>query len=96
MFLAPPCTGWHNCLTCGKLSTMDIAPILAETVSLRFHLHTSVLLVMSGVGVFFWWAFTQLGPKQVEPGEVVSTRRQRAWIIFGFLITLVLVLRSGR
>ncbi len=68
---------------------MDLAPVLAETVSLRFHIHTSVLLVLGAVGVFFWWAFTRLGPTEVQPGEVVSTRRQRGWIIFGLAITLV-------
>ena len=36
-----------------------------------------------------WWAFTRLGPTQVAAGEVVSTRRQRSWIIFGLATTFV-------
>jgi putative membrane protein len=66
---------------------MDLA--LSESVSLRFHPHASVVLVMGAVAVFFWWAFTQLGPQEIEPGEVVATRRQRSWIVAGFVATLL-------
>jgi putative membrane protein len=62
----------------------------AQHASLPFHSHPSVLLTIGGVGVFFWWAFTRLGPRLVAegaaPGEVggaVSTARQRHWIIAG-------------
>jgi putative membrane protein len=63
-------------------------------VTLRFHSHPSVLLVIGGLGVFFWWAFTKLGPSlvessQVEPGEVVATRRQKQWIAAGLAWTFV-------
>ncbi len=69
---------------------MDLASVFAETtVSLRFHPHASVLLVMGGVAVFYWWAFTRLGPKEVQTGEAVSTPRQRNWIVFGFVATFV-------
>ena len=68
---------------------MGSASVIAAAVSLRFHLHASVLLVMGAVAVFFWWAFTRLGPREVRSGEVVSTRRQRTWIVFGFVMSLV-------
>lgn len=58
-------------------------------VSLAFHSHASVLFIVGALGVFYWWAFNHLGPTQVAPGEVVATRRQRAWVIAGVAFTFV-------
>jgi putative membrane protein len=61
----------------------------SSTVSLAFHSHPSVLLVVGAIGVFFWWAVTRLGPKLVAPGEAVFTSRQQQWIAAGLVSTLV-------
>jgi putative membrane protein len=61
----------------------------APTVSLRFHSHPSVLLVVGGLAVFYWWAFSRVGPREVSAGGTVFTGRQRAWVIAGVLWTFV-------
>jgi hypothetical protein len=61
----------------------------SEPISLQFHSHPSVLVVIAGLGVFFWWAFTRLGPTRVAPGEVVATKRQKQWVIAGLVWTFV-------
>ena len=58
-------------------------------VTLKFHSHASVLLVVGGLAVFFWWAFTRLGPTLVAHGEVVATTRQKQWVIAGLVWTFV-------
>ena len=69
---------------------MNFAATKPETsVSLAFHGHPSVLLVVGGVALFYWWAFSRLGPGEVEPGEVVFSTRQRTWVIAGVVWTFV-------
>ena len=59
------------------------------SASLRFHSHPSVVLVVGAVAVFFWWAFTRLGPRLAPAGEPVVTRRQKQWIVAGLIWTFV-------
>lgn len=61
----------------------------AAKVSLGFHLHPSVVLVVGAVATFFWWAFTRLGPSVAPPGELAYSRRQRNWVIAGVVATFV-------
>ena len=63
--------------------------LAAAGADLPFHAHGSVLLVVGLVCLFFWWAFTRLGPTLVAPGEVVATRRQKQWVFAGVAWTLV-------
>lgn len=74
-----------------------------ETATLPFHSHASVLLVIGAVAVFYWWAFTRLGPRLVStvpsgstvpagspaPAPVVATARQKQWIVAGIVWTFV-------
>ncbi len=64
---------------------MNLLAAAAETVSVPFHSHASVVVVMVGVATFFWWAFTRLGPSL---GETV-TRRQKNWVVAGVVWTFV-------
>lgn len=68
---------------------MKYAATASESVDLQFHSHTSVLVVIAALAVFFWWAFTRLGPTKVAPGEVVATARQKQWIVAGLVWTFV-------
>ena len=56
---------------------------------LPFHSHPSVLVVIGSLAVFFWWAFTRLGPRIVPAGDVVATRRQMHWVVAGVVWTFV-------
>jgi putative membrane protein len=64
-----------------------------KSVSLKFHAHPSVLLVIGGVAVFFWWALTRLGPRELAAGRIqsgqIASRRNKNWLIAGVLVTLV-------
>lgn len=68
---------------------MNNTVLAAERVNLEFHSHPSVLVVVAMLAVFFWWAFTRLGPTRVAPGEVVATARQKQWIVAGLVWTFV-------
>jgi putative membrane protein len=48
-----------------------------------------VVLVLGAIAVFYWWAFTRLGPRYVGPGVATSTPRQRHWIAAGLAWTFV-------
>jgi putative membrane protein len=61
----------------------------SEPINLQFHSHPSVLVVVAGLAVFFWWAFTRLGPTKVAPGEIVATKRQKQWVVAGLVWTFV-------
>ncbi len=68
---------------------MKSATNVSGSVSLQFHSHASVLVVVAALAVFFWWAFTRLGPTKVAPGEVVATARQKHWIVAGLVWTFL-------
>jgi putative membrane protein len=46
-------------------------------------------VVVALICVFYWWAFTQLGPKQVAAGEAVYSRRNLQWVVAGVLFIFV-------
>ena len=64
-----------------------------NSVSLKFHGHPSVLLIIGGVGVFFWWALTRLGPRELAAGRILSgeiaSSRNKKWLTAGVLATFV-------
>ena len=55
----------------------------SPTVSLAFHSHPSVVLVLGAAATFFWWAFGRLGPTLVPTGQEIYSSRQRNWVIAG-------------
>jgi putative membrane protein len=55
----------------------------AAEASLPWQVEPSVWLVMGGVLTFLWWAVTRLGPRLVEPGQPVISRRQKQWLAAG-------------
>ena len=54
-----------------------------------FHFHPDVIVVTLAIATFFWWAFTQLGPRVVEPGETVVTYRNVRWAVIGVGLVFV-------
>jgi putative membrane protein len=66
---------------------------LEKSVSLKFHGHPSVLLIIGGVGVFFWWALTRLGPREAAAGRIpsgeIASKRNKNWLISGVVVTFV-------
>jgi putative membrane protein len=57
--------------------------LAAGDAALRFQIYPTVWLAVASVIVFFWWAFTRLGPRIAPVGEQVVTRRQLGWTIGG-------------
>jgi putative membrane protein len=64
-----------------------------NSVSLKFHGHPSVLLIIGAVAVFFWWALTRLGPRELAAGHIASgeiaSSRNKKWLSAGVLATFV-------
>ncbi len=81
-----------NVSAIASAATTSVATTAATTsersVSLAFHGHPSVLLVVGLLAVFFWWSSSRLGPREVAPGEATFTNRQRHWIVAGLVWTL--------
>jgi putative membrane protein len=57
-----------------------------EKAVVRFHAHPDVILVVLAIAMFFWWAFTRLGPRVVPAGETVVTYRNVRWIVVGVVL----------
>lgn len=54
-----------------------------------FHLHPEVLLLVAALQGGYVWAVRRLGPRVLEPGATVATRRQVAFFTAGVLALLV-------
>lgn len=48
--------------------------------------HPEVWLLMAGLGALAWYAARVIGPKVVEPGEPVASRRQVVWFSLGMAV----------
>jgi putative membrane protein len=59
----------------------------AEGRLLAFHLHPDVWLVMSALGIGYWWALTRLGPRVVPQGQEIASRRMKVWWYTGLALT---------
>ncbi len=57
--------------------------LAAGQAALYFRIYPTVWLVVASIAVFFWWAFTRLGPRVADIGEPVVTRRQLGWTLAG-------------
>jgi putative membrane protein len=64
-------------------ATVPAAAGSTDTASLPWNVSPSVWLVMGGVLTFLWWAITRLGPRVVDAGETIITRRQKQWLLAG-------------
>lgn len=59
------------------------ALLAAARPTVGFHSHPDVIVVTLSIATFYWWAFTRLGPRVVEPGETVVTYRNVRWVVIG-------------
>ncbi len=57
--------------------------------TLPWNIDPSVWLVMGGIVTFLWWSITKVGPRRVDAGEPVVTRRQKQWLAAGVISTWV-------
>ena len=57
--------------------------IAAASTSVPFHVHADVIVVVSAIATFYWWAFTRLGPRLVAPGEKAVNYRNVRWAVIG-------------
>ncbi len=61
----------------------------SAVASLPWKVEPSVWLVMGGVITFLWWSITKVGPRLVEEGQAVVSRRQKQWLVAGVVWTWV-------
>jgi putative membrane protein len=52
----------------------------------RYHTHPELWLVIGAAAGSYWYAITRVGPRVVDRGAPVVTRRQVAWFVSGLLV----------
>lgn len=60
-----------------------MSPAHAAGQPWAWHAHPDVWALVLAVAVFYWWAFTRLGPRVVPAGRPVASRRNKAAIVTG-------------